>query len=144
MRRYRLIAVPLFSRLRVSTDGVSGANGVYAYIDLDVPGLSELILAAEEVGLVVLQDGTSGSNNFEWNIELIGGYDAFNVVTAVPLSSSDINANSPYVARLTPITGAANFLLYSRLRLRFKNKNSLTGVQAAVLSATLLVKTVSQ
>jgi len=134
--RYRIF--PLFTKLRIATPGTTGAGGVYTYIDLDVQGLSQAVLTADSLELITLQKGANG-NDLEWNVELIGGYDRDNEVTAIPLSATDINTNDAPV-RAAAVTSVANFLPHSRLRIRVKNRNSVTGVNSALVSAVLLVK----
>ena len=136
---YRVFS--LFDKLRVVTDGATGVNGVYAYVDLNVPGLSQAVLVALALELITLQHGAAGTGgeNLEWNVELISGYDRDNELPAVPVVGTDIHTNDT-PARSGPYTTMTSFLPHARLRLRFKNKSGINGVQSAILSATLLVK----
>ena len=133
---YRVLSI--VAKLRIATTGAAGATGVYNYIDLDVPGLSGLVLVAESVTLITLQKGANAPN-IEWNMELIGGYDRDNEVAAVRLSTADINTNDIPV-RTPPVTTLTAFLPHSRLRIALKNKDGITGVQSAIISVMLLVK----
>jgi len=137
---YRVFS--LFDKLRVVTAGVGGTTPPYLYVDLNVPGLSQAVLVALALELITLQHGAAGSGNgtdLEWNIELIPGYDRDNELAAVPLLGTDIHANDT-PARSGPYTTMTNFLPHSRMRLRFRNAANVSGVQSAILGATLLVK----
>jgi len=129
-----VVVLPVVSSLPMLTDGTTG----WVYVDVSVPGLSRAVVGAFSLTLVVLQKGANG-NDFEWNVGLIGGYNRDNENDEVALSATNFNTNDVTV-RTTPYDVATNFLLHSRLRLCCRNRSTVTGVQGAVVSVTLLVK----
>lgn len=144
MGQPRRKVISLFQNFRLNTTGVTGAGGVYSYIDLvDVPGLNGLLIYAEELAIEHLQVGGPGANELEWNIELVPGYgyDRNNEKAAVPLVAADINADG--TNRNTGYTAVADFMTNGRLRIRHKNKNGVSGVRSALISAYLLVTVLS-
>jgi len=138
MANYRVIT--LFKRLRLVTSGVGGTPAPAVYIELEIPGLSALVLTAESITLITLQTGGAG-DTIEWNVELILGYDRdHEVATPIPLATTDVNTND-LPQRWPAITSAdEDFLPHARLRVKVKNKNDVTGVQTCLADATLLIK----
>lgn len=141
MSQTRRHVVSLFQHFRLNTNGVAGSAGVYAYIDLDVPALGRLLILAEELTIVHVQSGGPTGNELEWNIELIPGYDRNNEKPAVALVPADIVADG--TNRNAAYTVTADFLPTGRLRIRHKNKNTISGVRSALIGAYLLVTTIS-
>ena len=148
MTNTRLLPFPLVAGLRIATTGEGGSPAPWSYLDLHAPrGLVEAILRAESLELVSLQKNGSMNGNtseFEWNIELISGWDRDNEnPSATALAGGDLSAND-VTTRGTAITSSGAFLPHSRLRLRFRNKGTnVAGVKTAVVWATLLVKVAS-
>lgn len=141
MVRSSIQAIPLFKGLRVATTGVTGSAGVYSYIDLAVPGFSEVLMYAESLTLVSCQRGGPASNEFEWNVEFIPGFDRENENAAIAIASADIAADG--AARAAAYSTVTNFTSSARLRIRLKNKDTVSGVRTALISAILLVKVTS-
>ena len=141
MSQPRRKVISLFQNFRLNTTGVTGAGGVYSYIDLDVPGLNGVLIYAEELAIEHLQVGGPAAGELEWNIELVPGYDRNNEKAAVALVAADINADG--TNRNTGYTTLADFMTNGRLRIRHKNKNTVTGVRSALISAYLLVTMLS-
>ncbi len=140
MGRFRVI--PLFRRLRLVTSGVGGTPAPWVYVDLEVPGLSGLVLTAESLTLITLQTGGAG-DTIEWNVELILGYDRdHEVATPIPLAGPDTDVKTNDQPRRWPAVTSADeeFLPHARLRVRVKNKDGVTGVQTALADATLLIQ----
>lgn len=137
MSQPRRKVISLFQNFRLNTTGVTGAGGVYSYIDLDVPALNGVLIYAEELAIEHLQVGGPASGELEWNIELVPGFDRNNEKAAVALVTADINADG--TARNAGYTTVTDFMTNGRLRIRHKNKNAVSGVRSALISAYLLV-----
>ena len=144
MNPSRMHVFSLFVSLRVATDGSTGAANTYTNLDVQLPrGAAEAILRAESIELITLQKNGPQNGELRWNMDLISGMDRDNENAAVTqLASADIQANDATV-RQAAITALGSFLPHSRLRLRLRNDNGVTGVRTAVITAMLLVKVAS-
>ena len=130
----------LVRSLRVSTDGSTGAAGVYSFIELPVSAdLMAAIFSAEWISTVgVLSEGPL-DNELEVGLQLVSGTTREQeLATPVDLLGV-LNANNVPL-RTAPYTTTTNFLPHSRLRVRVKNKNTVSGVRTGVVSFWLLVK----
>lgn len=131
---------PLVRALRVSTDGAAGAAGVYSHVELPVSAdLMAAIFGAEWISAVgVLSEGPL-NNELEVGLQLVSGttreQEQANPVDVLAVLSSN---NVPL--RSAAYTTATNFLPHSRLRIRVKNKDGVSGVRTGVVSFWLLTK----
>lgn len=120
---------PLVRSLRVSTDGAAGAAGVYSHVELPVSAdLMAAIFGAEWISAVgVLSEGPL-NNELEVGLQLVSGttreQELANPVDVLAvLNSNNVPLRSP------AYTTATNFLPHSRLRIRVKNKDGVSGVR---------------
>lgn len=133
MQRSRLILIPLFMGLQMVTEGTALTPTAYA---LDVSQLKGLLPTAESSILFYMTVGRTA--NFEWSVFLIPGFDRDHEAAAVDLNGGFISTATPGRADYTT---TANFLLNGRLEARCRNASGATGVNSAVTSAVLGVKT---
>ncbi len=130
---------PVVRSLRVSTSGATGADGVYT--DVEVPVSADLMAAifgAEWIAPVgVLSEGPL-NNELEVGLLLVPGTTREQELNAAELVANMNENNLPL--RATPYTTTTNFLPHSRLRIRLKNKNGVSGVRTGVVSFWLLAK----
>lgn len=131
---------PLVRSLRVSTDGAAGAAGVYSHVELPVSAdLMAAIFGAEWISAVgVLSEGPL-NNELEVGLQLVSGttreQEQANPVDVLAVLSSN---NVPL--RSAAYSTTTNFLPHSRLRIRVKNKDGVSGVRTGVVSFWLLTK----
>lgn len=128
--------IVLFRNLRIVTSGVTGASNVYERIDLDSPALRDALLDAESVTLITGTVSPSAPN-VEWNIEIVPGLDRDMEAAAFAIAG-DVSASGPL--RSAAYTTLTSFLPHARPVLRYKNKNDISGVLTAQITAILLVK----
>ena len=138
MSKFKLF--PLLNKYRVVTNGNAfGTAPSYSnvvFIDLDVPGLSEIIPQAEELTLFTL--GESMSTEFRWNIFLRSAYDRSFEKDPILLGTTVAGPGADG-KRQTAYSTVASFQLESRLQLGYGN-NSGTALESGVVSAVLGVK----
>ena len=82
--RTKIILLPLFASLQVATDGTD----VAVYLDIDNPDFKHLLAIAVGITLHSLTFGAPGSNEFEWNVVFLSGYNRAN-------ETADINKIGP-------------------------------------------------
>ncbi len=137
----RVQIIPLLKGYKASTDGTDTS----IYLDLDVPAFTELLPYAESMTLLTLTEGAPASGNFEWNIGFLSGFDRGHQGSFLklgPQNTANITANGSL--RHAAYSTILNFNLNSRLQLLVKNKDNVSGVYSATISAVLLVQLVSQ
>ncbi len=127
--------VALFKSLQVSTNGAStGDDAAKSYLDLQVPQIRNMLPQASGLFVVGLTENAVATD-FEWNIQFISGFDRIH--EAAPINIAASNLDSASGMRSAEYTTTSNFLLESRLRLWWRNKNGISGVKNAQLSAVL-------
>lgn len=137
MIRTKLVLIPLFKSLQVSTDGTTTA----LYLDLDAPDFKYLLPYAESLTLHTLTFGAV-NGEFEWNVVFRSGYDAQHETTDITKIGPSANISTNGSARHSALTDTTKFLLESRLQVLLKNATGQSGVRTATISATLAVLTV--
>lgn len=134
MQRSRLILIPLFKGLQMVTEGTSLTATSYT---IDVPQLKGLLPSAESLILFYMTVGRTA--NFEWTVFLIPGFDRDHEGTEANLNGSNYIASG--VPGRVEYNTASSFLLTGRLEARCRNVSTFNGVNSAVTSAVLGVKT---
>lgn len=130
----RIILIPLFKGLRMTTDGVSLSETVYS---LDVPRFKGLLPQAEQLILHFLTVGRTA--NFEWTVFVIPGFDRDHEATPFNLNGANfISSAGPGRVEYGTTT---SFLLDGRIEARCRNASGASGVNSAMTSAVLGVKT---
>ncbi len=137
----KIILVPLFRELPVTTDGTT--NPVYT--DLPVPSdrIRSLLPYAVSLTLYSLTEGMPGTNDVEWNVVFRSGFDRGHETTDVnklDAAGTQINANGS--KRHAAFTDLSKFLLESRLQVSARNKVGVSGQRTVLASGVLAVETV--
>ncbi len=94
MAHPRIRIFPLFHKLRLFT---AADDSTKVYVDLNVPGISDILPQAEQVWLASLTEQMPGTNDVQWNVVIVPGYDREHEATEFKLdvTATDINTNGP-------------------------------------------------
>lgn len=134
MMRSRLFLFPLFHDMQMVTEGTSLTVTSRA---LDLPQLKTLLPQAE--ALILFWNTVGRTANFEWNVFLIPGFDREHEAAPADLAGGYINTVIP---GRNDYTTSSSFQLHGRLEARWRNASGASGVNSALGSAVLGVKTV--
>lgn len=135
MQRSRLILIPLFKGLQMTTEGTPLTETVF---NLDPREFQGLLPHAEQ--LILYYNTVGRTSAFEWSVFLVPGFDRDHEGQALNLFGSNFIASAgPGRAEYGT---TSSFQLFGRLEARCRNATGANGVNAAVTSAVLGVKTV--
>ncbi len=136
-----LIPFPLFKGMPVATVGTSLTTSV---LDIDVPQFRNILPRVTGMFLYGLTENVAAAD-FEWNVGFISGMDRSHEAPPIDITVGNVNFDStlPYGARNPEYVTVANFLLESRLQAWWRNKNQISGVKSANITAVLYVRLAS-
>jgi hypothetical protein len=136
MTRSRVVIFPLFKDLTITSNGSPGSKTT---LDLDVPGIRNLLPQAEALFLITSTVGLATTGIMEWNVTCYSGFDRSNQpLPAFDISGSVFNVDGS--KRSSDYTATATFMLDSRLQLWWQNFTGVTGPRTAVIGAALGVR----
>lgn len=135
----KILLVPLFRNLVLSTDGTSTP----IYFDVDSERIRMLLPYAAGLTLYSLTEGENATNDVEWNVVFRSGFDRNHETADInKLESAGTHINANGAKRHTAFTDTTKFLLESRLQVSAQNRSGVSGLRTITVSAVLAVETV--
>ncbi len=137
MSQPRIRVFHLFHKVRLWT---AANDSTKVYVDLNVPGFANILPEAEQMWLASLTEQMPGTNDVQWNLVVVPGYDRDNEAAEfrMDVTATDINANGPLRSAL--VVASAAFLPHARLRAYAIGKNGNTAIKSCLASAALYVQ----
>lgn len=118
------------------------STGTWKVLDLDVPELQGLLPHAESMQLEWLLDQCA-TNEVDWNIDVIVGWDRDHEVAPFTAFASDQTASGAQLSTLTA-WATSNYRRHVRLQLKWRLHTGVTVPKEAMFSAILYVTTKGQ
>lgn len=128
-----IVYFPLFRALTVSSNGTALSKST---LDLQVPGISEVISQAAGLFIIGLTENVA-STDLEWNVAFISGFDRNHEASAIDINTVTFDSTMTAGARSAEYTTTSNFLPSTRLQVWWRNKAGISGVKTATLSGVL-------
>lgn len=131
----RVVAISIVVDARLFCDSTS----VSKIVDLDVPELEGLLPHADSLMVEWLLDKVA-TNEIDWNIDGIVGWDRDHELSPVAFFASDQTAAGPQLAAPANFT-SGNFRRHCRLQLRYKLHAGVSVPKEGFLNVVLYVTT---
>lgn len=139
-----LILFPLFTGLRLVTNGIQGGQqGDTTFLPLpEIPRFRHLLPRCAGLRLHALTEGV-GSNLITWNVGFFSGFNRDTELSGGPFNIAPSGISAAGTTRSAENTTDTNWSLDSRLVVIFAHFSGVNGVNTARVSAVLAARLIN-